>query len=201
MAGGFVPGGLGLVDQAFELGQLAAAERIGGGEFGVHGVDLFAVDQDFIMQVRAGGAAGGADIADDLALGDFAAVFQAFFEAVEVGVGGAVFFGVFDADEVAAGAFGAQEGDNAVTAGFDGSADRGGKVGSAVHFAIAEDGVAAQAEIAGDTGEFERGAEEQFALGFAFFVEIFAIKVVGAAGFFADFELGGENFAGFDALA
>ena len=55
---------------AFEVCEGRALQHFADGQADAHGVDFAAVDDQLIVQVRAGREAGGADIADDLALAD-----------------------------------------------------------------------------------------------------------------------------------
>ncbi len=83
----------GLEDGALEL----AAARNGH----LHGVDRLVVEANLVMKMGAGGPAGRANIADDLALVDFGAGCNVFGEAAHVGVKGLIAIGVLEPDHVA----------------------------------------------------------------------------------------------------
>ncbi len=66
------------------------------GSFLAQRVDVHAIDLELVVQVRAGGKAGGADVADHLALLDRAASLHAFGEALHVAVQRAVGIAVLE---------------------------------------------------------------------------------------------------------
>src|SRR5690606_25578337 len=105
-------------------------------------VDLGAVAADLEMQVRAGGIAGRADLADDLAGADLGP--DAGLDAAEVRVEGAQAVGVHDLDEVAVAAVAAGGADHALGRGQHARAGRGGDVDALV---------AARGALAGEVAE------------------------------------------------
>ena len=131
------------------------------------------------MQVRARGASGGADIADDIALGDAGAVFDSLGETLEVSVGGFVSAAVPDANVVSVAAVSAGAFHGAVAGGVDGRAGGRGEVQSAVHAVVSEDRVETHAESRAETGAVYGGAHESFAHGVAVVVVVFEAFVGG----------------------
>ena len=117
-----------------ELVHIRAGKSFAGRHFQGFGIDLLTVHQNFVMQVGACGAAGRADIADDLPLLDAAAGFQATAETLQVRIGGVQVAAVANTDIVAVGAEGSHTLDRAITGGIDGCATGSSKIDALVHF-------------------------------------------------------------------
>ena len=117
-------------------------------------IDRGAVDPNLKVQVRSGGPAGGADIADDVALGDALACGDG--KAAHMGIERVVAVGVVDGDVVAVGRAVSRDGDGAAVGGQDLGARGAGDVYARVRALVAEERVVTHAEGAGDVGA--RGA-------------------------------------------
>lgn len=111
-----------LADGFLESCQLRALQDTPRGEAHLLRVYLCAVLKDFIMQVRSGGSAGAADIADDIALLHSGAGSHALGDALHVCVGCGIFAVVADADIVSVTGKRSGLGDNAIAGGVDGGA-------------------------------------------------------------------------------
>src|SRR5690606_89326 len=141
-------------------------------------VDRAVVDAEFVKQVRAGRPAGRTHIADQLALLDVVAFFQALGETALVGVQRGVLAEILQDDDVAVAALFADERDGAVGGGADGCPRRGGVVHAFVAGPALVDGMLAHAEPGADAGEFDGVAQEGA-------LEAGAGKIVIAAGILA----------------
>src|SRR5690606_8504255 len=97
-----------------ELAGLGGVQRAADRQVGRQGVDRLVVDAEFVVQVRPGGPAGGAHVADELALRDLGAALDARGDAALVGVDGGVLAEVLDDDHIAVAALLAGELDRAV---------------------------------------------------------------------------------------
>ena len=124
------------------------------------------------MQMRAGGAAGGADIADDLALADAHALADAARDAALVGVERHVAIVVADHDGAAIAAAPGGVGDDAIAGGVNGGAPGRAEIDAGVHFRIAQNGMAAHAEAGGNARARDGGAHQAADGGAALFVII-----------------------------
>ena len=113
-------------------------------------IDEARIDQHLVVKVRAGGEAGRADIADDLALAHLLAGGDALAEAQHVAVGGVIAVGMADAHVVAVLALAARLLDDAAAGGEDGRAGRGGPVDAGVHAPLVEQRMEAHAEAGGE---------------------------------------------------
>ena len=118
-------------------------ERAAARQPDTHRIDEAAVDQNFVMQMRAGRQAGRADKADDLALAHAHARLDALGEGGHVAVGRFITVGVAKLDVFAVAAFPADLVDHAVAGGEDRRAVRSGPVDAGMHLHVAEDRVAA----------------------------------------------------------
>src|SRR5690606_19477363 len=156
-----------------------AAQRRAGGDGSARRVDGLAALVDFVVQVRAGRQAGGADIADDVALRDLHAAPDAGLEALHVGVGGFVAVGVANLDVVAVAAVAAREHHRARACGHDGRAGGGGEVHALVHAGVAQHRVAAHAEFGRNARPVNGRAHQQLLDGGAVGVEELAALVLG----------------------
>ena len=126
------------------------------------------------MQMRAGRAAGGADIGDDLTLGDATAGADATGKAVQVGIGGLIAIGVADADIIAETAIAVSAFDDAIAGGHDRGAARGSEVSAVMAARITQDRVTPGArEGGGEAGAIDRGQHQQ-ALGAGAFGAVIA---------------------------
>ena len=132
------------------------------------GLICCAAAQHFVVQVRAGGAARGADIADHLALAHARAGAHAARKARHVRVRRLIAVGVADADVVAERAGAARAHDRAVARRQDRRAGRRGEVGAAMHARIAEDRVAAHAEARRKTRAVDRRLHQEAPRALAF---------------------------------
>src|SRR5690606_19183106 len=115
---------------------------------------------ELVVQMGAGGPAGGADVADQLALFDLAAFFEPFGEAALVGIKGGILAVVLQDDDIAVAALSADEGHRAVGGGVYGCAGRGGVIDALVVTVSAVDRVLAAAEGGADAGELQSRAQE-----------------------------------------
>ncbi|MOA19849.1 hypothetical protein D3C78_1402560 [compost metagenome] len=93
---------------------------------------MLAVDLELVVQVRAGGEAGHADVADDLPLLDAGAGADALGEAAQVAVDGAVALAMLDDHGVAIATLAACLDDPAITGGLDRRAGRRGVIDALV---------------------------------------------------------------------
>src|SRR3954452_2303678 len=129
-----------------EAGHQRALERAAARQLDAHRIDEAAVDQDFVMHMRASRHAGRADETDHLALPHALAGLHAFCISGHMAVGGLIAVVVFQADVFAVAAFPADLFDHAVAGCEDRRAVRRRPVDAGVHLDIAEDGMAAAAE-------------------------------------------------------
>src|SRR5690606_3551094 len=137
--------GVDAFDMAAEALVFPAFQLAAGGEADARRIDLLAVDQHLVMQVRPGGAAGGADAADDLTLADALALVHV--DAVHMRIGRGVAVGMLDAHILAVAAVPAGHLDDAVAGRLDRRADGGAEITALVHQAVAEDRMAPHAEL------------------------------------------------------
>ncbi len=186
-----------VVDHIKEFGFVGAGQHDAGGQLGVHGVDRHALDVHLVVQVRAGGKAGGAHVGDDLALAHAAALFHARCKAGNMGVAGIISGIVVEENVVAVAAVPAFKRHHAVAAGLDGRAEGRGEVGALMHAGKAQHRVLAGAETAGDAEDFERGFEQQLLFGFAVLVVIVAVIEEGGAALALGNQLRRRDAAGF----
>ena len=124
------------------------------------------------MQVVAGRQAGGADIADHLALADARAGHDALGEGALVIVGGLVAVGVADDRLAAIAARPARLLDHAVARGDDRRAARRRPVDAGMHAAVAQDRMAAHAEAGPELAVRHRIAQQELARALAVRIEI-----------------------------
>ena len=124
------------------------------------------------MQVGAGGEAGLAEIADDLALAHPHAGLDALGEGALVVIGGLVAVGVADDDLLAVAARPARLLDDAIAGGDDRGAHRGRPVDAGVHAHIAQYGVPAGAEAGAEGAGRQRVAQQELLGAAAVLVEI-----------------------------
>ena len=182
-----------------EARQHRAFQRAAARQFHAHRIDEAAVDQNFVVDVRAGRLAGRADEADHLALPHLLAGLHALGEGRHVAVGGLVAVVVLDADVFAVAAFGAGLLDHAVAGGEDRRAVGGGPVDAGVHLHIAEDRMAAAAEAGAHDGVVDGLADQELLRALAGLVIVVDDAVVGALvavvflGFAADRERGEQH--------
>src|SRR3546814_203970 len=146
-----------------KLRQVLAEQLLAGRQLDAQRVHLAAVQQHLVVEVRPGGAAGGADIGDDLALLDATAGAHALGEAGRVGVGGLDLAVVADADVVAVAAVALGHLHHAVASRHDRRPARGGEVHALVHLGVAENRVPALAEAGGQAGAVDRRAHQRLA--------------------------------------
>src|SRR3546814_6430436 len=107
---------------------------------------------DLVVQVRPGGAAGGADVADDLALLHAGALGDALGDALHVGVRGLVGRAVAQAHVLPVAAVAAGVVDDAVAGGIDRRAAGGREVSALVLPRVAEERMLSHAEARGASG-------------------------------------------------
>ena len=158
---------------AAEFGQLGSGEPFGGqGDTGR--VDRHAVEAHFVVQVRAGAAAGGADEADDVAGAHALAGGGIGGKRAHVAVERLHAVAVAQDDGIAVAAFGAAEFHDAVGWGVNRRTGGGGVVDAGVHAQIAQYRVDAHAEGRAD-------AATRHGLGFKTFLQRLAVFVVVAA--------------------
>jgi len=129
-----------------EARQIGALEDAAARQIEPLWIDLLAIAQDFVMQMRAGRAAAGADIADHLPLLDPFAALDATRIALEMGIGGLVGAVMADPDIMPEGAVAARPLDHAPAGAIDRRAARSGEVGAAMHLGIAQNWVPPAAE-------------------------------------------------------
>src|SRR5262249_8504485 len=122
------------------------SERAAARQFDADGVDEAAVDEDFVVDVRAGRLAGRADEADHLALPHLLAGLHALGEGRHVAIGGLVAVVVLDADILAVAARRPGLLDHALAGGEDRRTVGGRPVDTGVHPHITQDRMAAAAE-------------------------------------------------------
>ncbi len=124
-----------------EGGQQAAVQLAGARQLDLHRIDEMAVDQDFVVKMRAGREPGLAEVADHLALANPCALDRAAGEARHVIIGGDVAVGVLDLDAPAIARIPARLDDHAIARGENRRADRGPPVDPGVRPRIAENGM------------------------------------------------------------
>src|SRR6478609_9364636 len=112
------------------------------------GIDGFAVDPRFIVQMRSGGAAGRADFTDHLA--DLHAIADLDVDLRKMAVAGGKPVAMVDLDHAAVAAAPARIDDLAVCGRAHGIARLGAEIEAGVHRGPAEEGIAAHAEAGGE---------------------------------------------------
>src|SRR5690606_18968464 len=142
-----------------ERGQGGALERLRWRHGHRQRVAVLAVDPEFIVQVRAGGQAGGADIADHRALGHVLALAD-LAEARHVRVQRGVALAVVEDHHVAVATLLADELHPGVAGGHDRGAGAGGVVHALVHAHLAQHRVVARAELGRQPRIRDRHADE-----------------------------------------
>src|SRR5262249_51540972 len=119
-------------------------------------VHLRAAADDLVMQMRAGGAAGRADITDDLALTHARAGAHRGDDAAHMRIGRSELGVVADADVIAVGAVPAGLLDHAIARSLDRRAGGRTEIDAFVHGAIAQDRMIARAEAGGEARPVDR---------------------------------------------
>src|SRR5262249_1567918 len=140
--------------------------------------DEAAVDLDLVVDVRAGRKAGGADIADHLALADALSDLDALRIRGHVAVGGLIAVRMLDADVLAVTAFPAGEIDRAVAGGEDRRAVAGRPVDAGVHAREAEDRMPARAEARSHHRVVDRLADQELLRALAGLVVVVDDRVI-----------------------
>jgi len=116
------------------------------GQVDAQRIDLFAIDMDLVVKVRAGGISGAADIADDLSLADPGAGGYAAVDAAEMRIGRRMPTVMADADVSSIAAIPARRFDDAVAGGVDRRAGGRCEVGASMQAIIPRDRMPAHAE-------------------------------------------------------
>jgi len=98
---------------------LRGGERCSARELDGHGVLRLAGDTHFVVQVRAGGGAGRADIGNDITLADRAAAADAGCKRTQMGIVGFVAIVMPQDDEIAIAALTSCENNGGVAGGLD----------------------------------------------------------------------------------
>src|SRR5690606_30034120 len=142
-------------------------------------IHRFVVDPELVVQMRAGGPSGGADIADELPLPDAIAFLQPVLEAALMRIKRADAIMVLQDDGVAIAILPAAEIDDAVRCGMDGSAAGRGVVDAFVPAPSAMHRVLAHAERGADAGELQRRAQKRPLQAAAFEVVVAAAFAIG----------------------
>ena len=162
-----------------ELGKLGAFELLPGRKFELARIHLGAVAQNFVMQMRTCRAAGGADIADGLALAHALAGPHTAREALHVGIDGLVGPVVADTDVVAVSAVSASSLDDAIAGRDDGRAARRGEIQPAMHLVVAEHRMPPHAVPRRQAGAVDRCSHERLARALSFDVEVIDRAICG----------------------
>src|SRR6478736_2055879 len=117
-------------------------------------IDRAVVDAHFEMEVRAGRAAGAADLADDIARGH--GLSDAGAPSGHVGVAGQHAIAMADFDDLSVTSLGSHESNRALGRGVDRRTDRAAKVEPGVHRRAAVERIAAIAEARRDHADVRR---------------------------------------------
>ena len=151
-----------------EAGQLAAEQLVAGVEEFLR-IDRFAVDARLVVQMRAGRAAGRAELADHLADADLVA--DRDVDLRQMAVAGRKPVAVIDLDHLAVAAAPAGDGDGAGGGGVDRLADFAAEIDAGVHRGLVHERIHANAErrgqvdLAGDRLAHRHGDERRRSAG------------------------------------
>ena len=131
-------------------------------------VAVFATDTEFVMKMRPGGDAGGADVADDVALDNPGTLANACGKARQVAIDRLVAALMPQDDHVAIAALATGKLDHGIAGGLDPGSGRRAIVDALVGADFLEHGVEARgAETGSDPGKLEWRAQECLAQAFA----------------------------------
>ena len=133
-------------EEGLENGSLELAAA---GDPQLQRINRLGIMANLVMEVRARGAAGGADIADDLTLVDLGSNGHVLGDAAHMGVKGFITIGMFQLDHIAVGAVAAGKFDDAFAGRLDRRSGRGAEIDAHMHLGIAQERMLAHAETGG----------------------------------------------------
>src|SRR5690606_21806576 len=156
----FPPLPIDLLDPALEALHFSARKLTACRQLDGSGIDLLAVHQHLVVEMRPGRCSGASNIADHISLAHPHARSDAFGESAEMGIGGLIAITVADTDVVAIAAIAPGHLHRAVTARIDRGASGGGKVDALMHAVVTLDGVPPHAEVGRDSSAIDRGSQQ-----------------------------------------
>ena len=148
-------------------------------KFNPHGIDVMAVDDDFVMKMRTGRETTGAEIADNLALRDPDALVDAASKARHVVIGRHIAIGVLDLDASAIARHQSRLDDQSIAGGENRCADRRRPIDAVVRARIMQDRMETHAEAGTKLARGNGFAQQELAGRMTRGVEIVDALIVG----------------------